>query len=195
LFWRQALRWLSAEAPEPVTIVPVDRPQPGTAARIDVLATDSQFQPADNAVVTLRITLPDGQVRTTPASLTDQSTGRYSGRIHLDQPGAYRVEADARQGSQVLGTGEGWFLAGASDPEFADPRLNDAVLQRIAVASGGRYLAAREAAALPDLIAKSAEAVTFAAQRRDIWQHPLVFVLIVGLLGAEWILRRRWGFV
>jgi uncharacterized membrane protein len=195
LFWRQALRWLSADAPDPVSVVPVEHPQPGTSARIDVLVADGEFHPADNAVVTLRITSPDGQARSMTAPLADRATGRYSARVNLDRGGAYHVEADARQGAQVLGSGEGWFLAGATDPEFADPRLNESVLQRLARDSGGRYVAADEAPAVPGLVQKRAETVTFAASPRDIWQHPIVFVLIAGLLGAEWLLRRRWGFV
>jgi hypothetical protein len=28
---------------------------------------------------------------------------------------------------------------------------------------------------------------------RDLWHEPWAFALIVLLLSAEWILRRRWG--
>ena len=105
----------------------------------------------------------------------------------------YRVEADARQGTQVIGTGAREFLAGASDPEFADPRLNDTVLQRIAAQTGGRYLPVGEASSLPDLLRRSADSVVVAAQPRDLWQHPLVFAVIAMLLGAEWVLRRKRG--
>jgi hypothetical protein len=32
-----------------------------------------------------------------------------------------------------------------------------------------------------------------APERRDLWHEPWAFALIVLLLSAEWILRRRWG--
>jgi hypothetical protein len=28
---------------------------------------------------------------------------------------------------------------------------------------------------------------------RDIWQQPWTFALVIAVLSAEWILRRRWG--
>jgi hypothetical protein len=28
---------------------------------------------------------------------------------------------------------------------------------------------------------------------RDLWDMPIVFLVLVGLLGAEWGIRRWWG--
>jgi hypothetical protein len=30
-------------------------------------------------------------------------------------------------------------------------------------------------------------------ERRDLWHEPWAFALVIALLSAEWILRRRWG--
>jgi len=30
-------------------------------------------------------------------------------------------------------------------------------------------------------------------QQKDLWDMPVVLVLLVAMLGAEWALRRRWG--
>ena len=30
-------------------------------------------------------------------------------------------------------------------------------------------------------------------ERRDLWHEPWAFALVIALLGAEWVLRRRWG--
>jgi hypothetical protein len=193
LFWRQALRWLSADAPDPVSVVPVDRAQPGGAVRVDVLVADAEYRPAAGAVVSLRVTGPDGQARTAEASLADQTSGRYSANVRMDLPGVYRVEAYARQGTQVLGSGARELLAGGGDPEFADPRLNAAVLQRIAGQSGGQYVPTSEASSLPDVLRSRADAVIVAGQPRDLWQHPLVFTAIAMLLCGEWVLRRKRG--
>ncbi len=32
-----------------------------------------------------------------------------------------------------------------------------------------------------------------APERRDLWNEPWAFALVIVLLSAEWILRRRWG--
>jgi uncharacterized membrane protein len=55
LFWRQALRWLSGAAPDPVSVAPVTSAQPGITARVDVLAADNEFRPAPNAAVAMRV--------------------------------------------------------------------------------------------------------------------------------------------
>jgi hypothetical protein len=30
-------------------------------------------------------------------------------------------------------------------------------------------------------------------QEKDLWDMPAVLMLLVGLAGGEWLLRRRWG--
>jgi hypothetical protein len=30
-------------------------------------------------------------------------------------------------------------------------------------------------------------------ERRDLWDMPIVFVILAALLAVEWALRRRWG--
>jgi hypothetical protein len=39
----------------------------------------------------------------------------------------------------------------------------------------------------------STEPDTLEPERRDLWHQPWAFVLVIGLLAAEWILRRAWG--
>src|SRR5436190_22482410 len=42
-FWRQAARWLSATAPDPIAITVPDAPEPGDSISIDVDARDSSY--------------------------------------------------------------------------------------------------------------------------------------------------------
>lgn len=193
MFWRQAARWLSAGTPDPVTIVPTEGAQPGEQVRVDVLAADEEFRPVGSAVVNVRLTTPRGEIRSVKATLSDAATGRYSANALADSAGLYRADAEARLGSHVLGASTAWFLAGSIDPEFADPRLNDRVLQRLASQSRGQYVAADNIGKLPDLLSRAAQADPVDARPRDAWHHPLVLVSVLGLLGGEWALRRRWG--
>jgi hypothetical protein len=84
------------------------------------------------------------------------------------------------------------MYVGGGDREFADPRLNEGFLRRVARTSGGRYVRAAEASRVPALLT-SAIPQNAAPERRDLWHEPWAFALIVLLLSAEWILRRRWG--
>ena len=192
LFWRQAVRWISAGAPDPVTVVPMPGMAPGGTAAVAVDVRSEDFAPLGDAEVRLRVTRPGGGTQDLEATLADPQSGRYSGELRFEEPGIYRVRATAQRDGRPLGTAERWILVGGADLEMADPRLNEEVLRRIAVASGGGYLRADEAATLSSLLA-SAAAEPGAPRLEELWHNVWIFVGIVLLLAAEWTLRRRWG--
>ena len=78
--------------------------------------------------------------------------GRYAAPFRFDQSGVYRVETEARRGELLLGTAVRHVLVGGADLEMSDLALNEPVLQRLATASGGRYLRPDEVAELPGLL-------------------------------------------
>jgi hypothetical protein len=83
------------------------------------------------------------------------------------------------------------MLVGGAD-FVTDPRLNTQLLQRIAIASGGRMVAADDISTLADSLRARLPAAALAASR-DLWNTSWSFLAIVTLLSAEWLLRRRWG--
>ena len=83
-------------------------------------------------------------------------------------------------------------LVGGVDLEMTQPRLNEAVLRRLAAEGNGRYLRADQAGQLPGLLRESrAEAGT--PEVRDLWHNGWSLLAIAGLLAAEWVARRRVG--
>jgi len=126
---------------------------------------------------------------------TDQNADVVTGRIlplGPEQPGLYRIHAEARRGTTMLGTADRWMYVGGADREFADPRLNEGFLRRVARNSGGRYVRAAEAPRVLSWL-QATVPQNAAPERRDLWHEPWAFALLVLLLSAEWILRRRWG--
>ena len=85
-----------------------------------------------------------------------------------------------------------WVYVGGSDREFAEPRLNEGFLRRLARESGGKYVPIADAASVVAALEAAAPPVA-EPQRRDLWHEPWVFALVIALLAAEWILRRLWG--
>jgi uncharacterized membrane protein len=191
-FWRQAARWLSSSAPDPVAISLPDAPEPGDAISVDVEARDASFVPVADATVEATVTQPGGETRAVKLRHADPASGRYTAALAPDQPGLYRIHAEARRGTTPLGVADRWMYVGGADREFADPRLNEGFLRRIARNSGGRYVRAAEAARVPAWLEASVPQ-NAAPERRDLWHEPWAFGLVVVLLSAEWILRRRWG--
>jgi uncharacterized membrane protein len=191
-FWRQAIRWLAGPAPDPVSIDVPDALEPLDAGEIVVHVRDGSFQPVADAVVEATVTVPGGETRPLSVRPHAARVGVLGGSLRPDQAGLYRVQVRARRGSSLVGQADRWFYVGGSDRELAGPRRNDALLERLAESSGGRYVDVADAAQIPSFLAEAAPQ-SAAFDRRDLWHQPWAFALVLALLSAEWMLRRRWG--
>ena len=190
--WRQIARWLTAGSPGPVSIAPISPSVPGITDRISVTVRNEDYAPVGNAEVMIAVTAPNGQTRQLTPALSSPQEGRYAVAARFDQPGVYLIEATAARAGERLGTATRQVLVGGADLEMTQPRLNEAVLRRLASATGGKYLAASEAQQLPALIRESrADAGT--PELRDLWHNGWSLTAIIALLAAEWIARRRVG--
>ncbi len=192
LFWRQAARWVGAGAPDRVSIVAPSGLVPGNAAAIGVDVRGDAFAPVTDAQVSLKVTLPGGSVQDLRAVATDPQSGRYVADMRFDEPGVYRVSAAVEGGAARARNSDRWLLVGGADLEMADPRLNEQVLQRIATASGGQYIAADQTSELSAML-RSVEPDASAPQLQELWHNVWIFIAVMLLLSAEWVLRRRWG--
>ena len=189
-FWRQALRWLSSVAPDPLTLALSGNLEPGIPLVVDLEARDRSFRPVADATIGATLTAPGAD----PIPLQFRSTGHghFTAAVVPEIAGLYRVNAEARHGSVLLGSTERWLNVGGMDREFSDPRLNEPLLRRLARESGGRYVRATDSATIVAALEASVpEQVE--RQRRDLWHEPWAFASVLALLAGEWILRRRWG--
>jgi len=71
---------------------------------------------------------------------------------------------------------------------------NRELLERLASQTGGQYWKPADLAKLPAAIPFSEAGVT-SRETKDLWDLPLVFLVLLGLRGSEWWLRRKWGIV
>ena len=190
--WRQLARWVTAGAQAPVSIGAISPAAPGITDRISVIVRDEDFRPVANAEVAIELTAPNGEKRLMTAALSSPQDGRYAVAARFDQPGVYRIDTTATRGNVRVGTASRPVLVGGVDLEMAQPRLNEAVLRRLAAESNGRYLRADQAGELPSLLrATRAEAGT--PEMRDLWHNGWSLAAVIALLAAEWVARRRVG--
>ena len=190
--WRQLARWVTAGAQRPVTIGAISPAVAGITERISVVVRDDDFKPVANAEVAIETTAPNGEKRQMPAALSSPQDGRYAVATRFDQPGVYKIDVVATRGGTRIGAASRPVLVGGVDLEMTQPRLNEAVLRRLAAETGGRYLRADQASGLPALLRESrAEAGT--PEMRDLWHNGWSLLAIVGLLASEWVARRRVG--
>ncbi|MEP6916290.1 MAG: glutamine amidotransferase, partial [Acidobacteriota bacterium] len=190
-FWRQAVRWLALSATDPVALSLPAGASPGDSLSLRLAVRDAAFVPQPDAQVDLRVTAPDGRIellRAAPGRRDEgEDEGRFVARFRPEQPGIYRVSAEARRGSATLGSASASLLVGGSDLEMTDPRLNLQVLQRLALGSGGRMVAAGDGHALLEALHAGIPAATLAVTH-DLWHTGWSFAGIVLLLFTEWML-------
>jgi len=191
-FWRQALRWLALSAQDPVAIEPPVDASPGDTVRIRTQVRSAAFDPQPDAAVDFRVTDPNGKTQAMRVERGGSDDGSFVATVRVDVPGVYRLTADARRGGTPLGSAESAMLVGGGDLETADPRLNVQVLERVALASGGRVVAPEDFASVVEALRNRVPAARLAVTY-DVWHTAWAFSALVVLLGAEWILRRRWG--
>ena len=75
LFWRQAVRWIGAGAPDRVSIAAPAGLVPGNTAALSVDVRGDAFAPVTDAQVSLKVTLPGGAVRDLRAAASDPQSG------------------------------------------------------------------------------------------------------------------------
>lgn len=190
VFWRQAARWLASDAPDPVTVAAPDNPVPGDSITVDLEARDAGFQLVADAAVEATLTAPGREP--SPLALRPAGTGHHAATVAIDAPGLYRLRAEARRGPTLLGVADRWFYAGGADPEYADPRLNEAFLRRLARQTGGQYAPADELGRVLSALSFNAPQ-SLEPERRDLWHEPWAFALVLLVLSAEWVMRRTVG--
>ncbi len=128
------------------------------------------------------------------ASVEDGESGAalFAATFTPEQPGLYRVSVTARRGRTDIGTASSTLLVGGADLEMAQPRLNAALLERIAAQTGGHVIEAGQIGRTVEALQRAAPSAALAA-RRDLWHSAWSLLLIISLLAAEWLLRRTWG--
>ena len=113
--------------------------------------------------------------------------GLYEGYFSPSGPGRYRLEANDED-IEVSNTTE--FQVADVRQELNDTDMRLAHLQRISNLTGGATLGIRELPKLASLVNDDLVTTTVRSER-PLWDNAFVVLLLVGLLGAEWILRRR----
>lgn len=190
-FWRQAVRWLSMSAQDPVALEPAVGASPGDTAPIRIQVRNAAFDAQTDASVEVGVTDPGGKTRNLRAERDQAADGSFVARLKVEAPGVYRLVATVRRGAESV-TAQSSMLVGGADIEMTDPRLNVPVLERVALASGGRVFAANDIGSVVDALRRRVPDARLAVTK-DIWDTGWSLSLVMALLGAEWILRRRWG--
>ncbi len=192
-FWRQLLRWLVAETPDPVEAAPAQvAVEAGEPVTLEATVLDAGFVEVNGAAVNARVTLPTGEVREVPMEWSVSEDGRYTADFTPGMDGIFEVSVGAGRDTVTFGTAETSVRVAPGTAEFRDPHQRRSLMERIAEETGGRYYTPETAANLPEDLQFTGGGVTV-TEERDLWDMPILFLLLAGLMGGEWVYRRKRG--
>ena len=193
-FWRQLMRSLVDGVPdavEPQSLT--DRVEPGESAHAQGRRRRSELRRAERR--------QRGRARVqarTAAWLTCRCSGAASAAANtsrLCRPGAagrYEARIEATRNGTTLGTTTAHIRAAPGDAEYFDATMHAATLRRIADETGGKFYDASAIQGLSEDLRYTGRGVT-TVEERDLWDLPIVLMLLTGLLCAEWAYRRSVG--
>jgi len=194
-FWKQTLRWLVLGARDHLTVetdAEIYARLSPVLIRASVLHQD--LRPNNDADVTASVRDPLGNTTGLPLEWTLTEEGVYECTYTPETEGNYEVAVRV-EGAQTDKAVTG-FLVSEPLQEFSDAGLKREALEAAASVAGGRYYAPDDVAGLAGQIRQDIRALQRAGRvggRSPVWDMPLLFLLLVGLLVAEWIIRRRHG--
>lgn len=198
-FWAQVLRWMATNTDDEKLHLTTDADSYaiGDTAKVTAYLYSEAYRATQtDATVQFEVVPPQGapfqlQIRGITETATD--TGNlYSAQFSLLQNGTYRIRATARTANQTLGEDRIDIHVHPQLAELEAPQLNEPLLKELASETSGAYFPMADAEALPQNVAKIQNSV-FVDAERELWSHPLILIIVVGLLGTEWFLRKRIG--
>ncbi|HXB70799.1 MAG TPA: hypothetical protein VNY05_21375, partial [Candidatus Acidoferrales bacterium] len=201
LFWQQLLRWLVSDTPGHVAAsVPAQMLLDNGAVTLTAEVRDQQYNPAADAKVEAHILGPSGVSALVEMAPVPDSPGQFQAAWSAPKTGAYLTEVTAHRADHNTGTvkelGRDVLTFQRMDgvAENFHTEQNRDLLERLATQTGGQYWKPADLGKLAASIPFSEAGMTM-RETKDLWNLPLVFLVLLLLRFSEWWLRRKWGIV
>ncbi len=197
-FWRQVILWLARkdQATEGNVWVRLAKRRFAPSSRVEFAmgAQSPTGEPIRDAEFKVEVVLPDRTRRSlAPVRQDDRMEGSFR---DTQAAGDYAVEVTATHDGMALGSARSRFLVFQQDLELDNAAADAASLQSLAAMTGGESLAPEQLDDLIRRLAKNTESLEIQQEIKEpFWDTWPFFLAVVGLLGVEWYLRKRWGLV
>jgi hypothetical protein len=192
-FWQRLARWLVDGVPDKVMVTALpDKVQKGEPVTLTAEVVDPEYKGINNGHITAHVTSPSGRIEDVPMEWTVKREGEYSGRFTPDADGLYKVRVGGTYDGKDAGSGEMALRVAPSDAEYFDAGMRAPFLKRIAEETGGRFYKADDVSTLVDAITYSGRGITV-VEDKELWDMPIILMLVLGLMGGEWAFRRSRG--
>ena len=165
----------------------------GEAVVLDAMLYDDNFEPLNKPELTLTLTgdaLPQAK-----EYLFNRTANAYSLHLGRLDPGRYAYQAATTYNGQPL-TAKGTFSVEALQLEDLTLVADHSLLNTLSQSTSGALLSPDSLALLPDMLRQRDDIKTILSSHTrytSLLSLPWLFILIVVLLGGEWILRKYNG--
>ncbi len=159
-------------------------------------AYDDSYNPIPGVEIKLELSSPNGKENIYYLNETGQS--QYYLELYNLQEGTYSYAAEGRKNELVIGTDKGQFSIGQSNIEHLRLQADQGLMRQLALRSGGKFTLARDLNGLPALIKADANlkpTVGFKESRQDFHRFRWLLILLLSLLGVEWVVRKLYSLL
>jgi hypothetical protein len=200
--WRQMLLWASGQENVRKNTMWIELPQSryltGEAVSPVIHLEDADGHPISDA--SLEVTVAPAKGGTKKALRLYRAGENWESLYVPAGDGDYVIEARAFEGNarspreKPFAQATARFLVEKTNLELADPLAHIATLSQIATMTDGSLRRPDTLAQLFDKLVSEHRPVELTQVRRhDLWNRPELLVLVVALLAADWIIRKRSG--
>jgi len=192
-FWQRLLRWVVDGVPGHVEVTSApERVEPREPVTLTAQVADKKYADVNDARVVATVRSPTGVVNEVPLSWTVKRDGEYQSTFAPTEEGTYEVRVTATKNGDTLGTSVTHLRAAPSEREYFDPAMRGSLLRRLAEETEGKFFRSADTSGLSDALTLSGRGVTV-VEEKDLWDMPVLFLLLVALTGGEWLYRRARG--
>jgi uncharacterized membrane protein len=189
LFWDRMIRWLTHDPLLEPARISTDRERYGLGGELVISGKlrDENYRPMDKTRVELQFQ-PATKDEAVAVVETDED-GLLQATVRAPtEPGAYEIVASVENQDVAREV----FIVEQSGDELAELEVSPAELEALANKTGGRlFLGIEDVPRLSELAATTRRAAGVTSKQPLL--NPWYILLTVLLLGATWVLRRRWG--
>jgi len=195
-FWSQAIQFLTLSrllGENRQIQISADRQRVRRGEQVTIYANvlNEAFEPIRAEMYHLKVDTGEGPPRSLTLQAVPDQPGLFQAVYAPEQAGRVIIRpegADSDRGNEAV------VLVEDAPLEMVDPRLQAQTLRRMAEASGGRYFDIRTLPELPAALA--GEPLTRQMRREhELWDLPIVLIILLVAAGLEWSLRRWWNLL
>jgi uncharacterized membrane protein len=191
-FWRQLLRWLVSDVPSRVDLVATGEGAVNEGIPLRVVVSDSAYARFNGAAVSAEVVSPNGETTRLPFEWATDRDGEYTAMMVPGVNGVHTLNVSAVMGRDTIKSTAGYVRVADPTAEYFGAEMRPAVLKQFADETRGKFYRTSEASRLPQDIVYTTSGAT-EVQRLDLWDMPFLFLLLLSILGGEWLYRRRRG--